>query len=638
MVELTAGEYSLELASKVAPVKYTRQIADVFDIANVANSFTTPTGIPKTPNNTYALQQLGIVGDSSNSPYEKIPSTLKNHGFSLIQSGWLSVKETSNEYKISVLDGMIDFFKEIENKTMGVDLDLTNFNHTKDIDSVVASFTNDFYKYLVADYNGKVEAEFSGLVGINIDYLAPGFSMRKLLDLVMATFGYTFDMANLESINDKYITYPKAPAETVTDDLVATLNKGLFVKPPQNIGGGLVSVPSEYFWDSETIVEGSLLNDWRYVIPESTGYKITISTEMYARYQSFSSEAYLPMTVQVIKNGTTLISIQSNPYDAVVSETSVYATIGDIIEVKYFRQSGIVDGRTLTEIHHNSTELKVFKTNQGEVSLTEAFKDFQIKDFFKDILWRTSTTPIINPTTKHINFVTVSERLDFANSKDWSDKFIVRKKEVYINGSFSQKNILRHKHNDENDQSYDGYMYVNNKNIDAERVLIESKYYAPENVITTFKNIAETQNVKTKKFTIWERDVKESADGVVEVDYKGLNNRFYVLSLRQSPESSWRLVSEEVAGSTTVTGFPYADTEGTTFDQIVEDKYADYNSILNNFRAHDIELALGLEDFLSMDLTVPYYFEQEAGYYIVNKISYQDGQESLAECVRINKR
>ena len=40
-------------------------------------------------------------------------------------------------------------FKAIENKTIGNDLDLTNFEHEKTLSTVINSFTNDYYNYII---------------------------------------------------------------------------------------------------------------------------------------------------------------------------------------------------------------------------------------------------------------------------------------------------------------------------------------------------------------------------------------------------------------------------------------------------------------------------------------------------------
>lgn len=651
MVELTANGQAFELPLKGNEIKYTKQIADIFDLASVASSYTNSFDIPKNPHNTQIMAQLGIVGDTSTIPYEKIPSSLKKHGFPIFQNGWLSVKETTDSYKVSVIDGMIDFFKAIENKTMGADLDLSNFNHTKDIDSVIASFTNEYYKYIIADYNGKNLGIFDETVGINVDYLVPCFNMGALFELVMTTFGFNFDATNIMEIVDLYITYPKSPEEDVTDELVGEFEKGLYVKTPTSIGGGYSGVPSQRFWDDYDYSQGLLIDTWRYQLDESTGYIFDLSVEAYGLYKRYFEtqqlgnitipgfwgwDQFRPMTVEILINGLSIASVQTDPLAAVTINLSEYHNAGDIVEVKMYAPTQWLSFY-IREVHHKITSFKVYKTNQGTVSLSDAFKDFQIKDFIKEVFWRTAVTPVIDKATNTMSFISVDERLDFNRAIDWSDKFIRRTKEQYINGSYAQKNAFKHKYNDEDDISQNGYLLVNNRNIEAEKTIVQSKIYAPENFNTIFEDTTLDESVTTKKFTVWSRETKENEDGELEIEYKGLNGRFYIMKFNLSPESTWRFVSEKIAGSATVSQFPYANTIGTTFDQIVPVKYAKYPWLLDGFKSHEIELALSVLDILEIDMTRPYYFSQEAQCYILNKLNFQEGSEASGEFVRINR-
>lgn len=204
MVELIINGNQIELP-KGTTIKYSKQISDIFDIAKVSCSFTSSFSFDKTPVNTQAMQQLGINGDSSAIPYQKNTSQLKANGFDLISKGWYLPDNTIDRYSGSIIDGMIDFFKAIENKTMGKDLDLSNFNHEKLLNTVISSFTNNYYKYIIADYGGKNLFES----GINIDYLAPCFSVRKLWELIFSTFGFKCDYTNLSYLDGLFLTYPK---------------------------------------------------------------------------------------------------------------------------------------------------------------------------------------------------------------------------------------------------------------------------------------------------------------------------------------------------------------------------------------------------------------------------------------------
>jgi len=634
MVELTAYGHKFELDEKT-DIKYTKQISDIFELASISSSYTNSFSIPKTPNNTMIMEQLGIVGDTSQVPYSKVPSNLSNYGYTIFNNGWLSVKDTTDRYNISCMDGVVDFFKMIENKTMGIDLNLSNFNHEKNIATVIASFDNEYYKYIFADYNGKNEGIFEDEEGINIDYQVPDFNIGKLFELVMNTFGQAYDPVNIEDINDLYITYPKNPADVVIESLAASFYLHPFLTGVDSIGGGYyTAAPSQRSWTTSVINEGSLVDNWKYVIEEDGAYRVQVSTEMYAYYESsLGPFSFNPMNIDVLLNGVPIISFMSDPYALVSGEISLYLSQGDIIEYS-FKVSPYEFGfaQRLREIHHNGSNLAVYKTNQGNVNLSEAFKDYQIKDFIKEVFIRMGVIPVINSLTKVMRFVPIDELLDTGSAVDWTDKYVRRIKESYVQGSYAQKNIFRHKYNDELDISQNGYLNISNQNLEAEKDLYQSKIYAPELVSYIFPG-----GVLTKKYKIWERETKEDAEGNLSIDYKGLNGRFYIVKYKLSPVGSYRMVSEVVGASELVEQYPYADSTGTTFDQIVPEKYSAYLGVLNNFRAHEIELALSIDDVIGLDLTRPYYIKQEGMYYILNRIMFNEGKTLVGEFIRINK-
>ncbi len=640
MVKLTANGQTFEGLDSQS-VKYTKQIADIFDLAVISSSYTNGFKIPKTPHNTQIMQGLGIVGDTSQIPYQKVPSTLSQNGFTLFSNGWLSVKDTGDDYNVSCIDGMIDFFKAIENRTMGGNLDLSNFSHIKDLPAVLASFSNDYYKYIVADYNGKNIGIYSGDEGINIDYLVPCFNMGKLFDLIMSTFGYNYDNTNISEINDLWITYPKSPEDTITETLSASTHLNGFIRIPISIGQGYYSTP--YQWSSSVINEGTLISSLRYQIAESSPYRIEISSEMYALYRhntSYNDVKYLPMHCTVKVNENTVIWFESDPYAAVERTRTLYLNEGDIIEFKFFvdpfKIPITLDGSqyyALREIHHNGTDMGIYKTNQGNVNLADAFKDYQIKDFVKEVFWRTSVTPKIDTLTNTMYYFSLNERLDFSRAEDWSNKFVKRTKESYVQGSYAQKNSFSHKYNDEDDISQNGYLLVDNQNLEDSKDLIQSKIYAPELIPYVFP-----EGITTNKFTIWQRETKEDATGDLSISYKGLNNRFFIMKISLTPEYEYyKFVSEAVPGIDSVNQYPYANTQGTTYDQIVPIKYGAYSGVLNNFRAHDIQLALTENDILGLDLTRPKYFKQEGMYYLLNRITFSEGDIVTGEFIRINK-
>lgn len=634
MVELIINNQPIELP-KGTNIKYTKQISDIFDLANVACSFTNSFEFDKTPANTQAMQQLGISGDSSNIPYIKNEAILKSNGFDLISKGWYNPGNTSDNYKGSVINGMIDFFKAIENKTMGNDLDLTNFNHDKILSTVVSSFTNDYYKYIIADYGGKTL--FEG--GINIDYLAPCFSVRKLWELIFETFGFNCDYTNLSYIDGLYLTYPKDVSEGQTDELVAELEKASYSSFLREEIAGVVQPTSEYFWDTTNVIEGALIDSWKYVIPETNSYSFDLRIAMYVTMRRFGASYYIDPEIQVYKNGIQIGSILSTftNYPEVGNERTLLfnqtCNAGDVVEIKIFSPLQIFGGTyRFLSWNHNSTYFRISKTDLGTVILENELKDFLIKDFVKEILWRKGLTPIYNKETNTIEFKTLDSRVDFSLAQDLSHCFKRRTDEAYQN-DYAQKNIFKLKRNSESeDTAGDGYLYVYNRNLEDEKIIAQSKIYAPDNKIVT-----EFIDFSTNQYKIWETEVKETDSNDIQVNYKGLSGRFYFIRKQDYGPATYNIISEKLNDETTVSTIPVGININTLFEEAIYNNYSEYQRIFTNFRIHYIELVMTENDFIGLDMTRPVFFKQENAYYICNKIPFEEGKESVAEFIKINK-
>jgi len=637
MVELIINGNKIELP-KNSSIKYSKQISDIFDIAKVSVSFTNSFGFEKTPQNTQAMQQLGISGDGSNIPYQKNTAQLKVDGFDLVSNGWFNVSNTDENYQGSILDGMVDFFKTIENKTMGLDLDLSNFNHDKNLENIINSWTNEYYRYLIADYGGK--NIFND--GINIDYQAPSFSVKELWKLIFKTFGFNCDYNNLSYLDGLYITYPKDVIENQTDDLIATLTKSPYITRKLSfVGSDVEPMDNEYKWTSSLIVEGNLSSDLRtFVIPTTDSYLFDLKIENYLFYRriNYYSRAINP-SIYIYKNGVKIGSIISDFLESntVEDERSLYFNLscsaGDLITVKiiaprflYFRSKQFY----AQEWRHNSTVFKISKTNLGTTILQNELKDFSIKDFIKEIIWRTGLTPIYIFETNTVNFETLDSRIDFANAVDLTHTFVKREGEIYTT-NYAQKNIFALKKNNDLEQTGDGYLYVQNVNLDDEKNLAQSKLYAPDKkIITDFFGTA------TNQYKIWEVETKINNDNIVEVNYKGLSGRFYFIRQEQNL-GSFKITSEKLVDFQTVSNVPFATNTDTLFEEAVFKNYSEYQKIFNNFRIHNIKQVLTIDGFLKIDMAKPIFFKQENAYYICNKISFEEGKMTTNEFIKINK-
>lgn len=640
MVELIINDNSIELSPNTS-IKYSKQISDIFDIAKVASSFTNSFEFEKSPNNTQAMQQLGISGDGSNIPYQKNTAQLKVDGFHLVEKGWANISETSDNYKVSIIDGMVDFFKAIENKTLGLNLNLENFNHIKNFNNILDSWNNEYYKYIIADYGGKNIFE----EGINIDYQTPCFSVRKLWELIFRTFNFNCDYSNLSYLDGLYLTYPKDVNETPLLVEVAKLKKRPFVTNQVVVSGNSINqTANTRAWNSAIITEGTALAE-KYIIGSTNSFNFKLIVQNYVKYKrNRRADRQIDPTVIIVKNNVSIGSIISNFTDSegLIREVEFIETceVGDVIELYIVAPKNIsrrpIDNKPpfrsydFKSFHSNNVELTISKTDLGTTNLENELKDFSIHNFIKEIIWRTGLTPVYNSETNTVNFLKLDSRIDFENAIDMSNTFVKRDSEIYTNG-YAQKNAFALKKNNDFNNEGDGFIFVPNVNLQDYKVIAQSVLFSPDKKIIT-----DFFGVKTNQYKIWETETKVNNNDQIEIKYKGLSGRFYFVRLK-SNEGSFKFVSEKLEDNRIVSFFPSAINNNTLFDESIFKNYSEYQKIFDNFRVHNIKQVLTFDDFQKIDLLKPIYFKQENAYYICNKISFEEGKETVNEYVKINK-
>lgn len=650
MVELIVNGETLELDYKTN-IKYTKQISDIFDIAKSNASYTNSFSVPKTPNNTRIFQGLGLVGSTSQVPYQKIPASLKEDGFDVIHNGWLEVKETTDVYKLNVIDGVIDFFKDIENINIG-DLDLSEIDHNKTLQSVIASFSNDNYRYIIADYNGKT---FTGETNtdINIDYIVPSARYKYLLEKIFTSFGWTWSgsIFNNEDYLKSWVTYPKS---TIVEDdeplLIATMNKGQFVDSnPVSVNNfnSIWRFDNVTSWDSSNLDEGTLLDNWRYEAPEDNSYLINVKARGFflrKRWNQFAGigGSYVNGTTvfQIIvkRNGQQLgqpLTVY-NIDDVYQTTYSGYLQAGDVIDFEFraYTANYVFNPDIPISLNLQFAEVNISRNQNPDVSFSEQFKNFKITDFFNDFIRRFGLTMIPDNDNRHLSFYTLSERLNTSNSVDWSEKYVRRTNESYLFGSYAQNNYYRHKYNGENEDFNDGILEINNKNLQNEKTLASSPFYSRTEDMTTFVNIEGENALNRFVYPIWSREPKETENGI-EISYKSLSGRFYVIkdTIMAFP---LRLVSELTEQELVVPVAPIIDSSFTHYADLIPKYYDKYYQLLNNCKIHKIEVAHSVFDIINLDFSKPIYFEQEASHYLINKEGFESGKLNILEAIKIN--
>ena len=605
-------------------VTYTIQVQDLADVSSVASSVTTSFKLPKTKNNYEALKSLSLPGDTSNLPYLKNVCKLYNFGTTLIDNGWLKINNSDEEsFNVNIENGIIDFFKDIEGKTIGNDLDLTDTNHNKDLITVINSFERNDYTYIIADYNGLNTYLKGGVNYINVDYLVPSLNSKYIWDKIFTSIGYTYSgsVFNSELFTNLWVTYPKAPPTKADDEqlpdpvLRLSTNKTGNIEFVEDLTYDII----DFDLENVTTNDNNFLNN-KLIVKHTGTYNLKSIIDGYADYivednwgyPVGSEKSFLLPALRI--NG--VIKLFSN-------DDTLNLKQGDIIEFlcTWYGLSGSYISR-IREIVFNSYDFKLYQISQQVVDFGSEFLDVSLSEFIKEIMMRFALTPFIDVESKHIKFLTLSERINTNNVKDWTDKFVRRTDENYIYKDYAQRNWLKHKYNDENATFNNGFLSVSNQTLQPQKDLYSSKFYSFNNEITSFYDSDFTNN----SFPIWDREIKETINNdttpptkTYDVNYKGLSNRFYFIRRNILPKTinigSQLLRIEETANNVAI-----LDTKNLSYSDAVNN-YKDFVKVLNDTRIHEIELFLNINDLLDLDLESLYYFSQENQYYILNRIT-----------------
>jgi hypothetical protein len=623
MVQLILTDSGTFIDLTGTDVTYVKTASDIGDISKVNTSYSWAFKVPKTPDNIAWFKGLSLAGSTSDFAYVKQPADLTDNGFPIVRQGLLKVRESADDYRCYLQEGIIEWYRAIQNDKVSEAVDLSALDHENTVANIVGSWSLETYRYIISAYNGPPLADISGTTNLNPFALVPSINIQYLIDQIFATYGWTYE--NLPDLSNKWMTYPNA----------ISYDEGSLIRASEHLQdtdlflvwgdtGLEYEVPFENTTSDDTYTQ-TIGNTIR--VLQTGAYRFTFFARNEVRYniEGSGGNVFIPAIVQIWKNGVLEAEELSDEttWEGTVVVDLVCAP-DDIIEAKIKRSAEL----PLYPVELRYYEGSFFADVLGveTISFSEALIKYKIKDFFKEVLMRESLTATADTINKIIKFQTLDDKLS-ADVIDWSDKYIRRTSEKYVYDSYTQSNYLRHKYEDSEDDYFDGELIVNNENLPEEKDLFKSKTYAPLEELEYYNSAGIQYAVQN--FKMFNIDVKEDADtGDLLADYKPLKNRFYIFN------------AQTVTGSLYILGelqntFPLATISGNTFKDIVAEKYANINQILDKTIIHSIELDLLPGDILDLDLEKRYWFEQEQANYVINKITYKPEGKHTGEFVKV---
>ena len=613
-------------------ISLTKQVDDIAVLSTRQTNFSKQLKVKRTATNEEALDYLGVVGNDSNIPYQKNDATLLDaeSGDFIIYKGWAIIKSRDDDYYVIALyDGIIDFYKAIDNKKMS-DLDLTEINHFRTITTIQDSILNDLpYKYIIADYNGG--GTILNNPTINADYLIPAVSIPWLFAKIFETFGFTFsgEVFNYDDYKDLWLTYPKGT--TVGLDQTTPL---LDVSGTNIIYfGGITLIQldlTNYLLTAGQIAYTPQDNYEYYICPSEGQIRISYHTYRYEATYIYGGQGQ-EHEENTITCDLIVENRRTGDLHNVAFNQELYIAVQEGDELYFYTfapYSSNWGGYADYVIGGGYFTLDLY---QGEaIDFKEAFDKLLIKDFINEILWLFCLTPFKNKYTNNISFLTFNERILIPNTVDWSKKFLRLKSEKYIYGSYGKQNALRHKYNASNADYNDAFFSINNENLKDFSTVIQSKFYTSEYL----KEIT-VDNRSVRTYKLWDKEIKDNS----AVKYKALDNRFYFIKYTDTVLTNPITISSSALGaSANFSSLPLERNDGLTFSDIKRKWYSKLGYVLNKTKVLEVIMNMNKHEFQNIDFTEKMYIEQLGGSFIVNKVSnFVPNKPTTVEVLKINQ-
>lgn len=632
-MRLIIGGHNIELGS-ASKIAQTKQVNDLSSINTRQAGFTNKFKIPLTDKNITAMGLLGVVGNTSNAPYERNAAYLYgDSGEAFIYNGFAVIKSTNRNYEVYIYDGNIDIYKSIENKDLS-SLDLTELEHNKTTANVVNSFTAGLdYKYIIADYNGK--AMYAG-GNINIDYLVPSVNIKYLWDKIFSTHGHTYSgsIFNTVDFNNLWMTFPKGVPSSIPEIL---RYESTDVSFNNIVASGVQNVKESLFLRKGVATTDDLAftsGDYLFQDFDPGGYRIEMTgTARALRHKltaTTSEELPARFDILLVKNATNDSDdyyfyqvLKSNVgsdtdtgfYDISFNEIVTFTDSSQLYSIVFRVTDDTAPYHNLLSITQDTQiNLKISNIGGDIVDFAAALKGFKIKDFLNEVLQRYALTPYKDKYLNSYKFLTLQEVLQGDNIDDWSasnNKFSSRTSESYLNKNYGQVNLFKHKYNDSDASYYDGSIVIDNVNLSDSKTVIASKIYVPEEET----NNIFSQNLRVYK--IWDKKVKD--DGTVE--YKDLKNRFYFMRSEFRYLDSSRVIGSEALGSTqSINAASFESFSGLDFENVINDYYRPISDVLNRSRVVLANVFLTESDIVNIDFSRLKYIKELGGYFLLNKV------------------
>ncbi|MDA8956706.1 hypothetical protein N9H19_03725, partial [Flavobacteriales bacterium] len=480
MTELYINDKRIDLVDSV--IAQTLQINELSNLDSRQSTYTNQFKVPLTPENIKTFELLGLVGNTSRVPYQRLKAKLVVDGIELISNGFAVINVTSaTYYTIHIYDGVLSLFEKLKGLKMS-DLDFTALNHISGTSTYLNSFDNtEGYIYALANFVSLNESS-----GINYARQTPSLFIHTLWQMIFeqSNIDYSGDIFDEPDFKELLMTVSKGYGDLVERNRIntdGTKGENNFVAP-SNDDDILLSLSDTNTNTAFTIVTSG----------SGDFVQINIERKIYLTFNMDSVVRRGDVDVKLLINDTVVHEFNlSTPQEfESTSENNFFETefvSGIGTTVRILVNENYTSGDWIEyDLDYSLDFVTKYEENIDEINFEDIIGDKLQTDFIKDIMQRFG---IIFKPIKTIDadlgfeFITIEKLLgrtevpsgddDFV--QDWSDKFPDILQTSYKVGDYSKLNHL--KYNYDSDvivPTHDGVITIDNENISPEKTLFTS--------------------------------------------------------------------------------------------------------------------------------------------------------------------
>lgn len=661
-----------------SPIALTFQINNLAEVKNQQGNTSNQFKLPLTQRNRQILGYPDDVAFTTCLPYNNYEARIIQDGLEVVPYGIAVLNSIDNDTAaITVLSGNVDFFDALDVKIYdmgdstipaGQKKPFKPYEHTWDLDTVVASQTKtEGWIWPVVDY-GKILPDFSNNPQIDVRYMRPGFFLKTAIELFAKTAGYRI---NPNSFLLKQPLYDKLIVQFANDNFEHggdTQNKPdeygttAFAAATRVINHFTVSDNTgKLQFDNITSDPQKQFNGTTYRSKQITTANVAVRFQQFRLYGRVTGyPAYVVMRIAV-KTAYGTVNVADHTFDFSVWNTNdrkpgtsgsniygwhdfgpqslsadVELTVGDEVSVNYEFFGNTQSNFTL----YNGTSLIITSKNvnvlyKQQVQCERIFPDITQKDLLKDTLQRFGIICQTDNTSRTVTFASFRDIVgNIPIAKNWTAKCIDQGKTISFQlGGYAQVNHMKYKEDDGvmPKNFANAQIAVKDKTLPATADLFESAFAPTLNRPYIGGSIAQILKVDTT-------DDADAIDFSTSTQPRLLiDQKLKLLNLGKQVTftDGSRLV---VVNDTIATPYFYkpGEKDSLLWEDLRKLYYPELEKILQQTKKVMRYFILNPRDILDIDLLIPVYLEQDSAYYYINKIdSWRKGQPVKVELVKL---